>query len=45
MILEKVLHPAPPLGGAAVERIVLTSGELAKHRQRVKTDSGREVGI
>jgi urease accessory protein len=45
MILEKVLHPAPALDGAAVERIVLASGDLAKHRQRVKTDAGREVGI
>ena len=45
MILEKVLHPAPPLGSRKIERIVLDSAELAKHRQRVKTDAGREVGL
>jgi len=45
VILEKVLAPAPALKGARVERIVLTSGDLAKHRQRVTTDAGRDVGI
>lgn len=45
MILEKVLHPAPALGSRKIERIVLDSAELAKHRQRVKTDAGREVGL
>ena len=45
MILEKVLRPAPSLGSRKVERIVLDSADLAKHRQRVKTDAGREVGI
>jgi urease accessory protein len=45
MILEKVLHPAPATGSRKVERIHLSSADLAKHRQRVKTDAGREVGI
>jgi urease accessory protein len=47
MILETVIHPAPPLvdGRRKIETIVLSSGDLAKHRQRVKTDAGREVGI
>jgi urease accessory protein len=45
MILDKVLHPAPATGSRKVERILLASAELAKHRQRVKTDAGREVGI
>jgi len=45
MILEKILHPAPALDGSKIERIVLTSGDLAKHRQRVTTDAGRAVGI
>jgi urease accessory protein len=45
MILEKVLHPAPATGSRKVERILLASADLAKHRQRVKTDAGREVGI
>jgi urease accessory protein len=45
MILEKVLHPAPSTGSRKVERILLASADLAKHRQRVKTDAGREVGI
>ena len=45
MILEKVLHPAPATGSRKVERILLDSGGLAKHRQRVTTDAGREVGI
>jgi urease accessory protein len=45
VILEKVLHPAPATGSRKIERILLASGELAKHRQRVKTDAGREVGI
>jgi urease accessory protein len=45
MILEQVLRAPADLSRRKVERIVLTSGELAKHRQRVKTDAGREVGI
>lgn len=45
MILEKVLSPVPSLAGRKVEHIVLPSGDLAKHRQRVRTDAGREVGI
>ncbi|HEV3028050.1 MAG TPA: urease accessory protein UreE [Planctomycetota bacterium] len=47
MILESVLHPAPPLGDGRrkIETITLPSGDLAKHRQRVRTDAGREVGI
>lgn len=47
MILEKIVEAPGPLeiAGRRVERIVLDSGELAKHRQRVKTDAGREVGI
>ncbi len=45
MIFEKVVHPAPSLGSRRVESIVLASGDLARHRQRVKTDAGREVGI
>ena len=45
MILEKVLHPAPSLGARKIEKVLLSSGDLAKHRQRVKTDAGREIGI
>jgi urease accessory protein len=47
MILEKILHPGVPLEGGRrkLERITLDSADLAKHRQRVKTDAGREVGI
>jgi urease accessory protein len=45
VILEKVLHPAPPLGSRKIEKVLLPSGDLAKHRQRVKTDAGREIGI
>ncbi|HLY11160.1 MAG TPA: urease accessory protein UreE [Planctomycetota bacterium] len=47
MILDKVLHPSSPVsaGGRRIEYLVLASGELAKHRQRLKTDAGREVGI
>ena len=47
MIVEKVVQAESPLeaAGRRVERLVLTSGDLAKHRQRVKTDAGREVGI
>ena len=44
MILEHV-HPPADLGGRRVERVVLASADLARHRQRAKTDSGREVGI
>ena len=45
MIVEKV-SPAPPsLGARRLERVVLTSGDLAKARQRVTTDGGREIGI
>jgi urease accessory protein len=45
MIVEKLISAPPSLGSRRVERVVLTSGDLAKHRQRVKTDAGREVGI
>ena len=47
MILEKVIGPATAkeVGNRRVERIVLASEELAKHRQRAHTDAGREVGI
>lgn len=47
MILEHVVHHHGPvdLSKRKVERIRLDSAELAKHRQRVKTDAGREVGI
>lgn len=47
MILEKVIRPAEPLdgGGRRIERILLPSADLARHRQRAKTDAGREVGI
>jgi len=47
MILESVLDPAPPLddGRRKIETITLPSADLAKHRQRAKTDAGREVGI
>jgi urease accessory protein len=45
MILEKVVHPAPALGSRRIEKIILASGDLAKHRQRATTDAGREVGI
>jgi urease accessory protein len=45
MIVERLV-PAPVLPGSRrVERVVLSSGDLAKHRQRVKTDAGREIGI
>ena len=45
MIVERVIPgPASP-GARRVERVVLTSGELARHRQRVRTDAGRELGI
>jgi urease accessory protein len=42
-----VISSTEPLerAGRRVERIVLASGDLAKHRQRVKTDAGRDVGI
>ena len=33
------------LGDRKVERVALASEDLAKHRQRVKTDAGREIGI
>src|SRR5262245_32197655 len=45
MIVEKVIAAPSSLGDRRLERVVLTSGDLAKHRQRVKTDAGREVGI
>jgi urease accessory protein len=45
MIVERVLPPPSSLGSRRVERVVLASGDLAKHRQRVKTDAGRELGI
>ena len=45
MIVERVIPSPPSLGSRRVERVVLTSGDLAKHRQRVKTDTGRELGI
>lgn len=47
MILEKVVSSAPSFeaGKRRIERIVLQSADLARHRQRVKTDAGREVGI
>ena len=47
MILENVVPNTEPLGagGRKVERIVLVSADLARHRQRVRTDAGREVGI
>ena len=45
MIVEKVIPAPPSLGARRLERVVLTSGDLAKHRQRVKTDAGREIGI
>jgi urease accessory protein len=45
MILEQVLPAPADLAKRKVERIMLTSAELAKHRQRVKTDAGRDVGI
>lgn len=47
MILEHVVHHPGPvdLSKRKVERIRLDSAELAKQRQRVKTDAGREVGI
>ena len=47
MIFESVvgrLSETPP-GSRRVERIILASAELSKHRQRATTDSGREVGI
>ena len=44
MILDRV-HPPADLARRQVERVVLSSAELAKHRQRVRTDAGREVGI
>jgi urease accessory protein len=45
MIVERVVPRPASLGSRRIERVVLTSGELAKHRQRVRTDAGREVGI
>jgi urease accessory protein len=45
MIVEKVIPAPASLESRRIERVVLNSGELAKHRQRVKTDAGREVGI
>ncbi|RPH47770.1 MAG: urease accessory protein UreE [Planctomycetota bacterium] len=45
MIVEHVIPAPASFGSRRVERVVLTSGDLAKHRQRVKTDAGREVGI
>jgi urease accessory protein len=47
MILESVIAATSPLeaGGRRIERIILASAELARHRQRVRTDAGREVGI
>ncbi len=47
MILESIVLGTSPIeaGGRRIERIVLASTDLARHRQRVKTDGGREVGI
>jgi len=45
MIVEKVLPAPSSMGSRRVERVVLASGDLAKARQRVKTDAGREIGI
>ena len=45
MILEAIIPGPVDLARRRVERVVLTSAELARHRQRVKTHSGREVGI
>jgi urease accessory protein len=47
MILDRILPPAGPgaLSGRRIERIRMTSADLARHRQRVTTDQGREVGI
>jgi urease accessory protein len=45
MIVERVIPAPASFGSRRIERVVLTSGDLAKHRQRVKTDSGRELGI
>jgi urease accessory protein len=45
MIVERVLPPPASFGSRRIERVVLTSGDLAKHRQRVKTHTGRELGI
>ena len=45
MIVEQVIPTPPSLGARRVERVVLTSGDLAKARQRVRTDAGREIGI
>jgi len=45
MIIEKVIPAPSSLGGRRLERFVLASGDLAKARQRVMTDGGREIGI
>jgi urease accessory protein len=47
MILERVVSHLSKLdlGARTVERIRLESGDLAKHRQRARTDQGREIGI
>jgi urease accessory protein len=45
MILERIVPPPVDLAKRKIERVVLASAELAKHRQRVMTDAGREVGI
>src|SRR5262249_38966275 len=45
MIVEKGTPAPSPLGARRVERVVLTSSDLARHRQRVMTDAGRDIGI
>ena len=45
MIVEKIIPAPPSLSTRRLERVVLTSGDLAKARQRVMTDAGREIGI
>src|SRR5262249_38994799 len=45
MIVERVVPAPASLGARRIEHVVLSSADLARHRQRVKTDTGRELGI
>ncbi|HEX7896894.1 MAG TPA: urease accessory protein UreE [Planctomycetota bacterium] len=44
MIVERLLPPEAAAGLRA-ERVTLASADLQRHRQRVRTDAGRELGI
>jgi len=45
MIVEHVVGHGPPPVSLRVERVVLGSADLARHRFRAVTDAGREIGI